>query len=392
MCRSSICLLVCLFLLLPQPKASARIWTDRTGKHKVEAEFVEFKGGALLIRKTDGQLLDVKMTALSTADQRYVRNLLKKRRAEETKEPAAASQPAVGAAANVGCSENPKKVQRLQITEPGVYENYLVDGEWVDRNLVKINADGVTLRNCEIRNGRDNAVTVYAKNVVIENCKIHHLLSGTFRDQKDAHGISGQPNNLVIRNCEIYYVSGDALQFDPGRKPWDEVLVENCTFWTGPLPEDAAGFRRGQRPGENALDTKQRKSNPRSRITVKNCLMYGWGSGQITNQAALNLKNHVQADVTGCVLADNDVCFRLRGDTGKRGGALVTVQDCAVYRSKIAVRMEDAIENLKITRLGIGEGIGRKYQVVEGTPRGYVNQGEFAPPPYSQAIRTGVRP
>jgi len=49
------------------------------------------------------------------------------------------------------------------------------------------------------------------------------------------------------------------------------------------------------------------------------------------------------------------------------------------------------IENLKITGLGIGVGIGRKYQIVAGDPHGYVNQGEFAPPPYSQAIRTGVR-
>ena len=280
----------------------------------------------------------------------------------------------------------------LSITEPGVYEDYLIDVSWAIRDLVRIHADDVTLRNCEIRNGRNDAVEVYAKNVVIENCRIHHLLAGTFKDQDDAHGITGRPTNLVIRNCEIFYVSGDAVQFDPDRGVWDNVLVENCTFWTDPLPEDAAGFCRGERPGENAVDTKQRESNPRSRMTVRNCLLYGWGDGQIGMLAALNLKNHVEVDVIGCVLADNDVCFRLRGHTGRYGGAMVNVRNCAVYRSKIAVRMEDAIENLKVLNLGIGEGIQRKYQTAAGKPRGYVNEGEFSPPPYEQVVKTGVQP
>jgi hypothetical protein len=307
-------------------------------------------------------------------------------------QPAGSIQPAVGVFGNVGCLADPKKARRLLIDRPGVYANYLVDGGWIDRNLVKINAGNVTLRNCEIRNGRNNAVTVYAKNVVIENCRIHHLLAGTFEDQEDAHGITGQPTNLTIRNSEIYYVSGDAVQFDPDRGAWDNVLIENCTFWTGPLPEDAGGFHRGERPGENAVDTKQQESNPRSRMTIRNCLFYGWGDGQIRNQAALNLKDHVEVEVVNCVLADNDIAFRLRGDTGDRGGALVAIRNCAVYRSKLAVRTEDAIENLRILHLGMGEGIERKYQTVAGEPRGYVNQGEFNPPPYQEVIRMGVRP
>ncbi len=125
-------------------------------------------------------------------------------------------------------------------------------------------------------------------------------------------------------------------------------------------------------------------------MTIRNCLMYGWGEGQIANQAALNLKNRVEVDVIGCVLADNDICFRLRGTTGKHDGALVTIRDCAVYRSKIAVRMEDAIEDLKIFNLGIGEGIVRKYTVAAGKPRRLVNQGEFTPPAYQDTVDRGV--
>src|SRR5262245_5628937 len=162
---------------------------------------------------------------------------------------------AFGARGAVGCGEAPRRVERLEITKPGMYENLLVDGEWGATTLVKITADDVTLRNCEIRNARKNAVVVTGKNVVIESCKIHHALAGTFAEQTDAHGITGSPQNLVIRNCDIGLVSGDAIQFDPGRRPWDNVLVERCTLWTGPLPADAAGLKRGQRPGDNAIDT-----------------------------------------------------------------------------------------------------------------------------------------
>jgi hypothetical protein len=304
-----------------------------------------------------------------------------------------AAGPAIGARGDVGCRPDAKQVRRLSVTEPGVYENLLVDGEWTDSTLVKITADGVTLRNCEIRNGTHNAVTVYAKDVVIESCKIHHVLSGTFEDQHDAHGITGRPTNLVIRNCDIGLVSGDALQFDPGRGTWDNVLIENCTMWTAPLPEDAAGFKEGQRPGENAVDTKQQVANPRSRLTIRNCLMYGWNQpGQIGNLAALNLKNHVEARVENCVFRDNEICFRVRGGTGEYGGALVTIEDCAVYDSQVAIRAESGIRDLKVRRLGIGSGIGRKLvSAGGGAGEGFENVGEYDPPPFNQAVATGLR-
>ncbi|HEY1174319.1 MAG TPA: right-handed parallel beta-helix repeat-containing protein [Verrucomicrobiae bacterium] len=294
-----------------------------------------------------------------------------------------------GVRGKVGCKESPRKVERLVIDKPGVYENILVDGKWAAANLVKITADNVTLRNCEILNGRHNGITVYATNVVIESCKIHHLLNGTFKDQQDAHGITGRPQNLVIRNCEIYYTSGDSVQFDPGRGPWDNVLIENCTFWNGPLPEDAAGFKKGERPGENALDTKQSVKNPRSRITVSHCVFYGWNQpGQIENLAALNLKNHVEVKVERCLFRDNEICLRLRGGTGDYGGALVSISDCAVYDSAVAVRIEDKIADLKISRLGMGTGI--KTKVVNaggGAGAGFVNEGEYVPVGFEEMVR-----
>ena len=298
----------------------------------------------------------------------------------------------VGAPANVGCNAKPKRVKQLKIDKPGVYENYLVDGEWGDSTLVKITANDVTLRNCEIRNGKHNAVTVYAKNVVIESCKIHHVLAGTYSDQQDAHGITGRPDNLIIRDCDIGLTSGDSVQFDPGRGEWDNVLIERCTLWTGPLEADAAGFKRGQRPGENAIDTKQQVKHPRSKLTIRNCLMYGWNQpGQMSNMAALNLKNHIEATVEHCVLRDNEICFRVRGGAGDRGGARVTIHNCAVYDSLVAVRAEDKIEDLKIKRLGFGDDVRRKFQAAGGgVGAGYEMVDEYSPPPYATVLRSGL--
>jgi hypothetical protein len=293
-----------------------------------------------------------------------------------------------GASGRVGCLEKPKQVRRLEITKPGVYENYLVDSAWEGGNRVKITADDVILRHCEIRNATGNGVGVFGRNVTIENCKIHHLLNSTFSQQHDAHGITGHWGNTVIRNCEIYYTSGDSVQFDPERNSVGEVLIENCTFWTGPLPEDAAGFKKGERPGENAFDSKVPDGDgERCKITIRNCYFHGWRQpGQIDNLAALNLKEHIEAKVTGCVFADNEIALRVRGP-GKRGGALVTVEDCAIHDGEVAFRMEDKIENLRLVRVGFGNGVKEKFMRASGgAGPGFVNEGERKAPPLHELL------
>src|SRR5688572_21076286 len=104
-----------------------------------------------------------------------------------------------GASGKIGTLANPKVVNRLEIKKPGVYENILVDAQWAGGNIVKITASDVTLRNCEIRNATGNGIGVFAENVTIENCLIHHLLNSTFKDQHDAHGITGRWGNVMIR-------------------------------------------------------------------------------------------------------------------------------------------------------------------------------------------------
>lgn len=93
--------------------------------------------------------------------------------------------------------------------------------------------------------------------------------------------------------------------------------------------------------------------------------------------------------VDHCLLRDNEVCFRLRGPAGsaQRGGALVTIKDCAVYDSAAAVRMEDKIVDLKIERLGIGTGILRKFvNAGGGAGTGFLNKDEYTPPPFAPML------
>jgi hypothetical protein len=153
------------------------------------------------------------------------------------------AQTPVGTQTLVGTLAAPKSVSRLEITKPGVYENYLVDAQGKGGNIVKITADNVIVRNCEIFNGSGNGIGVFGTHVVIENCRIHHLLKGTFKQQEDAHGITGRWGDVTIRNCDISHTSGDCIQFDPDRASQGNVLIENCHLWSGPLPADAGGFK-----------------------------------------------------------------------------------------------------------------------------------------------------
>ena len=55
-----------------------RTWTDRTGKHKVEAEFVLFKDGEVSLRKSDGKVVKFSIEKLSKSDQAFVREIEEK--------------------------------------------------------------------------------------------------------------------------------------------------------------------------------------------------------------------------------------------------------------------------------------------------------------------------
>jgi hypothetical protein len=237
------------------------------------------------------------------------------------------------------------------------FEGFIIDGQFGDDDILEINGDGnfTIVINCEVKNGLKDGIDLSeADNVLIENCEIHHMLGGSYTNQQDAHGIvaTGE-KNLTIRGCNIYYVSGDCFQTDPNRglPLWDNVLIENCQLWTGPLPANAAGWNAGEVPGENGVDTKINEDSVsagyRPKITIHNVESYGFILGYISNRAAFNIKEQVECKMSNIKVYNNEIAFRLRGP-GSRGGAYVTIINCIAYDNEKIFRAEDDLELLHI--------------------------------------------
>jgi hypothetical protein len=251
-------------------------------------------------------------------------------------------------------------VQHAFMTVDGL----ILDGQFGAKDLLHVGsaANHFILRGSEVRRSARDCVDMDApENVLIESTQIHHCLFWDGQRQ-DAHGITGDGvQGLTIRDTEIFYVSGDAIQFAPSRAFWDNITVENCHFWNGPLPQAAAGFAAGMVTGENAFDTKTPTSGPRSRLLIRNCLMHGF-RGVISNQAAMNIKENVDVTVDRVTIYDSDIAFRMRGP------ARATVTNCVLYDVSRGVRYEDGIDPLRFYNCTFGGNIARAFQNVGGNP------------------------
>ena len=169
-----------------------------------------------------------------------------------------------------------------------------------------------------------------------------------------------------MRGCSIYYVSGDCFQTDPNRglPLWDNVLIENCQLWTGPLPADAAGWHAGEVPGENAIDTKVNddslQTGYRPKITLRNIEAFGFVPGYISNRAAFNMKEQIECNMNAIRVHENEIAFRLRGDTGN-GSAHVTMMNVVAYENDKTFRTEDNVELLHVYNCTFQKSSGGVY-------------------------------
>jgi hypothetical protein len=237
------------------------------------------------------------------------------------------------------------------------FDGLIMDGQFGSDDIIEINGNGdyTHLLNCEIRNGLKDGIDLSSADyVTIENCQIHHMLAGTYTNQQDAHGIAATgEKNLTIRGCHIFYVTGDCFQTDPNRglPLWDNVLIEDCQLWTGPLPVGAAGWNAGEVPGENAVDTKINpdsvNTSYRPKITLRNVESYGFEPGFINNRAAFNIKEKVECEISNVKVYSCEIAFRLRGP-GSRGGAYVTIINAIAFNNDKVFRTEDDLELLHI--------------------------------------------
>jgi hypothetical protein len=262
-------------------------------------------------------------------------------------------------------------------------ENITVDANKEARDAVRLRgAQNCTLRGLTVRNGtRDGIDIARARAVLVDSCHIHHFLAGSFSQQADAHGIvATRSQGITVRNTEIHQVSGDSFQADPARdinNLTNDILIENCHFWTDPLTEDFnAGWSKTdhlpsnqkQYPGENAIDTKVLTSDwdtvSRMRITLRNILVHGWEKdGFIGNKAVFNLKEKIEAVLDGITVYDSEIAFRIRGT---RGNANVTIKNAVIFDCEKTVRAEDDLANLKIYNSTFGNGLDTQFQFAGG--------------------------
>ena len=74
--------------------AEVRTWTDSTGEHQVEAEFLSYNDGKARLRRTDGKEISIAIDRLSSADRAYLRKLIVKKPARVDREPVPSARPA----------------------------------------------------------------------------------------------------------------------------------------------------------------------------------------------------------------------------------------------------------------------------------------------------------
>jgi hypothetical protein len=51
---------------------SLRTWTDRTGRHQIQAKYLGLDGGKVKLKKADGTIIHIPIASLSEADQRFI--------------------------------------------------------------------------------------------------------------------------------------------------------------------------------------------------------------------------------------------------------------------------------------------------------------------------------
>ena len=274
-------------------------------------------------------------------------------------------------------SGNPPVLARVTIR--GDYytvENLTIDHKKVANDAVRIrDGKNVIFRNLEVKNGTNDGIDADdADDLLIENCHVHHFLNGSFSNQADAHGITATGSQRVtIRNTEVHHVSGDSFQADPRREPGNitnTILIEDSHFWTSPLASNFNnGWLAGQRPGENAVDTKVSISGwenaSRVTITLRNMVVHGWEKDSfIANKAVFNMKEKITAVFDGITVYDAEIAFRLRG---ARGNADTTLRNVVIYNVETAIRAEDNLANLVIHNTTFGDGINKMLQLAGGS-------------------------
>lgn len=249
------------------------------------------------------------------------------------------------------------------------FEGLVFDSGYGSGDGVEGGSTGLELVDVEVRRTRGDCVDLRSSSEVsIEASEIHHCVAQFDPgNNADAHGVTGDSLfGLTIRDCEIYLVTGDALQVSPSRDPWDDVLVERTRMWSGALDEAANGWGAGDIIGENAFDSKVGDglngggANPQ--VTFTDVVAYGW-RGSISNQGAFNVKEDVDFLLDRATIYDSEIAFRLRFP------AVVTIHNAVVYDVDLGFRLEDGLDGLNVRNTTLGGEIGALIDDAGGAPQ-----------------------
>lgn len=257
-------------------------------------------------------------------------------------------------------------------------EGLVFDAQYGNSTCVRAKGRHLQIVDCEIR----RAGTIDAKpwgdglqlfdteHCLIERCHIHHCLASRDGRRDDSHGVRiTHSRDIIIRGCVIDLVSGDCVQADPDRQPWDNVLIEACKLSGGKVvegdPYAHPRFPAGAYTAENAVDTKcpRGDGDARPRITVRNCEVYGFRG--IDNAAAFNIKETCDAVIDRCTVSDSQIGLRLRAP------ARVKVTNCVLYDNDTHCRYEDEIPRLHLYHCTFGAATGKgrgPFQEVGASP------------------------
>jgi len=274
----------------------------------------------------------------------------------------------VKSAAGRGAAIVTRAGQVLQVSHAWVVVDGLVlDAQYAATDAVRLTsaATAFVLRNSEVRrSGRDCIDMASPAGVLIEQSVIHRCLWWDGLQRQDAHGIvAGAVRGLTIRDVEIHTFSGDGIQLDPGRQlpGWDDLLVENTSIWLAPLSAAENGFPAGVVPGENGIDTKTHPSAPRASLVVRNTTARGFRNGLISNMAAFNLKENIDATLDGVTVSGSEIALRLRGP-GSNGGAWARIRNAVIDDVLTGIRYEDDIELVDAAHVTFGLQVTRPFQ------------------------------
>ncbi|HUU26294.1 MAG TPA: FlgD immunoglobulin-like domain containing protein, partial [archaeon] len=138
---------------------------------------------------------------------------------------------------------------------------------------------------------------------------------------------------------------------------WDNVVIEDCYFWTDSLLKDMDAWRKGEIPGRGAVEILAEGTDNSSMkapaIVLSNIKARGWAEGYINNQAGFEIKGKVEclADRIRCYGCD--IAFRLSGSTGS---PLVTLTNSVVYKCEKVLQVGNGLEDLHIYNCTFGAG------------------------------------